>query len=180
MLLVVRTSLSPQGSVLQTAIAYISGNFVAYLLIGIGLFSTLNLFTLPGYTSKVIAILAIAVALISLFSKLPKQTRPLIKKILSAITSPYAAFIAGAVISVIELPCSGGPYFLALTLMSQYLMSQAEVLVYLVIYNLIFVLPLVVVLTFYSVTKSVNIPKNYIRYASAVLMVIMGIVLFFI
>jgi cytochrome c biogenesis protein CcdA len=179
LLLVVALSVS-SISVLKTGIAYILGNFVAYFLIGIGLFSTLNLFTLPAYTSKIIAILAIAVAVISLFSKLPKQTKPIIKSIISAITSPYAAFAAGAVISVIELPCSGGPYFLALTLMSQYLMSQSEVLIYLVIYNMIFVLPLVAVLVFYSATKSVDIPRNYIRYASAAIMVIMGIALFLI
>ncbi len=179
LLLVVALSVSSR-SVLKTGIAYIAGNFVAYFLIGIGLFSTLNLFTLPAYASKVIAILAIAVAVISLFSKLPKQTRPIIKSIISAITSPYAAFAAGAVISVIELPCSGGPYFLALTLMSQYLMSQSEVLIYLVIYNMIFVLPLVAVLVLYSATKSVNIPRNYIRYASAAIMAIMGIALFLI
>ncbi len=179
LLLVVTLSVSSR-SVIRTGAAYIMGNFVAYFLIGVGLFSTINMFRLPEYTSKVVAVLAIAVAIFSLFSKLPKQTRPVIKKIISAITSPYVAFVAGAVISVIELPCSGGPYFLALTLMSQYLMSQSEVLGYLLIYNLIFVLPLIAVLIFYFATKSVSIPRNYIRYASAAIMMIMGIALFLI
>ncbi len=166
-------------SIWKSGIAYIAGNFIAYFLIGMVVFSTLSLFSLPSYLPKVIAVLAIIVAIISLFSKLPAQTRPIIKKTIDAITSPYAAFGAGALLSTIELLCTGGPYFLALTLISQSRMTQAEVVPYLVIYNLIFVVPLVAVLILYSLTKSTNIPKNYIRYVSVALMIIIGIALFF-
>lgn len=167
-------------SIWRSGIAYIAGNFVAYLLIGFVVFSTLSLFSLPSYLPKVIAVLAIIVAIISLFSKLPVRTRPIIKRTIDAITSPYAAFGAGALLSTIELLCTGGPYFLALTLISQSRMTQLEVVPYLIVYNLIFVLPLVAVLFAYSLTKSTNIPKNYIRYISVALMIIIGIALFFI
>ena len=45
---------------------------------------------------------------------------------------------------------------------------------------MILVLPLVAVIVLYYATKSVDIPRNYIRYASAAIMVIMGIALFLI
>jgi cytochrome c biogenesis protein CcdA len=161
----------------KTGIAYILGNFIAYLAIGFGLFTILQQFNLPIYTSKVIGALAIVLAVVSLFAKLPDQTKPYIKRLLTAATSPYFAFFAGAGISAIELPCTGGPYFLALTLMTQYKIAGLETLGYLIVYNLIFVLPLVAVLLAYWFLKSPQIPKQYIRWGSAILMILIGIIL---
>lgn len=161
----------------KTGIAYILGNFIAYLAIGFGLFTILQQFNLPIYTSKVIGALAIALAVISLFAKLPDQTKPYIKRLLTAATSPYFAFFAGVAISAIELPCTGGPYFLALTLMSQYKVTGLQTLGYLIVYNLIFVLPLVAVLLVYRFFESPQIPKQYIRWGSAILMILIGILL---
>jgi cytochrome c biogenesis protein CcdA len=161
----------------KTGIGYILGNFVAYLAIGFGLFTILQQFNLPIYTSKVIGALAIALAVVSLFAKLPDQTKPYIKRLLTAATSPYFAFFAGAAISAIELPCTGGPYFLALTLMSQYKITGLQTLGYLIVYNIIFVLPLVAVLLAYWFFESPQIPKQYIRWGSAILMILIGIML---
>jgi cytochrome c biogenesis protein CcdA len=176
LLLIVALS-AASGRVLTTGGAYIAGNFIAYVLIGFGLFSILRQFQLPFYTSKVIGALAIIVAILSLFTKIPVSQRPTVKKLIEGATSPPAAFLAGAVISAIELPCTGGPYFLALTLMSQYSLSQVEVLGYLLLYNLIFVLPLVLILVLYMFARSPKIPRNYIRYASAIAMLIVGVFL---
>jgi cytochrome c biogenesis protein CcdA len=176
-LLLLIVALSATGRVLRTGGSYIAGNFVAYLLIGFGLFAILRQFQLPYYTSKVIGVLSIVVAIISLFSKIPASQRPTVKKLIDGATSPPAAFLAGAVISAIELPCTGGPYFLALTLLSQYKLSQFEVLGYLLFYNLIFVLPLVLILALYLFARSPKIPKNYIRYASAIAMLVIGVIL---
>jgi cytochrome c biogenesis protein CcdA len=164
-------------SVWKTGIAYILGNFLVYIAIGFGLFTVLQQFNLPTYTSKVIGAAAIILAVISLFSKLPEQSKPTIKKLLTAATSPYFAFVAGAAISAIELPCTGGPYFLALTLIREYNITGVHILGYLILYNLIFVLPLVAVLLVYGFAKSPKIPKKYIRWISALLMVIMGAIL---
>jgi cytochrome c biogenesis protein CcdA len=176
LLLIVALS-AAAGRILATGGAYIAGNFVVYLLIGFGLFSLLRQFQLPYYTSKVIGALAIVVAIISLFSKIPVSQKPTVKKLIDGATSPPAAFLAGGIISAIELPCTGGPYFLALTLMSQYNLSQFEVLGYLLLYNLIFVMPLVVILVLFMLARSPKIPRNYIRYVSAVAMLIIGVIL---
>lgn len=176
LLLIVALS-AAAGRILPTGAAYIAGNFVAYVLIGFGLFALLRQFQLPYYTSKIIGALAIVVAIISLFSKIPVSQKPTVKKLINGATSPPAAFLAGGIISAIELPCTGGPYFLALTLMSQYSLSQFEVLGYILLYNLIFVMPLVVILALFMFARSPKIPRNYIRYASAAAMLIIGVVL---
>jgi cytochrome c biogenesis protein CcdA/glutaredoxin len=162
-------------SVWKTGFAYILGNFLSYLAIGFGLFTILQQFNLPTYTTKVVGVLAIGLAFVSLFIKLPDRSKPTIKRLIDTATSPYFAFLVGVGISAIELPCTGGPYFLALTLLTQYGITGLGILGYLLLYNLIFVLPLVVVLLVYRFAKSPNIPKQYIRIVSAVLMLIMGI-----
>jgi cytochrome c biogenesis protein CcdA len=165
------------GGVWKTGISYILGNFVAYLLIGVGLFTVLSQFNLPEYTSKVLGALSIFLAVYTLYSKLPGQSRPTIKKLIQAATSPVFAFFAGAAISAIELPCTGGPYILALTLVREYNLSQLSTIGYLLLYNTIFVLPLVAVLLAYHFANAPSIPKKYIRWVSAFLMFVMGAVL---
>jgi cytochrome c biogenesis protein CcdA len=179
LLLLIVTISTTSASLWKAGLAYILGNFAAYLAIGFGMFTLLQQFHLPAYTTKVVAVLAIIVAIVSLYSKLPVQTKPTIKRLIAGITSPIFAFIAGAIISIIELPCSGGPYFLTLTLMSQYQITQLQLLAYLLFYNIIFVLPLVAVLLLYLLTKSPKIPKKYIRWTSAIVMFVMGVILFF-
>lgn len=165
------------ASVWKTGVAYIAGNFVAYLIIGFGLFNFLQQFEMPTYLNKVIGVAAILLAIYTLFSKIPAQSRPVIKKLINKSTTAPLAFLAGAAISAIELPCTGGPYFLALALMTQYKMGSAEVLTYLLFYNLIFVLPLVAVLLLWGRGIAPRIPKNYIRIASAALMFFVGIII---
>jgi cytochrome c biogenesis protein CcdA len=162
-------------SVWKTGFAYILGNFLSYLAIGFGLFTILQQFNLPTYTTKVVGVLAIVLAFVSLFIKLPNRSKPTIKRLIDTATSPYFAFLVGVGISAIELPCTGGPYFLALTLLTQYGITGLGILGYLLLYNLIFVLPLVVVLLVFRFAESPDIPKRYKRIVSAVLMLIMGI-----
>lgn len=176
LLLMVTISFSTRA-IWKTGGAYILGNFIAYFLVGYGLLTILQSFNLPQYTSKVVAIAAIALSAYALVSRLPSQTRPFIKKVISSISSPLFAFPAGMIISLIELPCSGGPYFLAMTLISQYRVTQLELFVYLFVYNLIFVLPLLVVLSLYMFMDKPAIPKHFIRYASAVVMLVVGVIL---
>lgn len=176
LLLVVAIGASSAG-IWKTGGAYIAGNFVAYLAIGFGLFSILQQFEMPAYVNKIIGVAAILLAVYTLFSKIPAQSRPVVKKLINKSTTVPLAFLAGAVISAIELPCTGGPYFLALALMTQYDMGSAEVLAYLLFYNLIFVLPLVAVLVLWGRGIAPRVPKNYIRLVSAALMFAVGIII---
>ncbi|OPY39082.1 MAG: Cytochrome C biogenesis protein transmembrane region [Methanoregula sp. PtaU1.Bin051] len=56
-----------------------------------------------------------------------------------------SAIILGAVVSMVELPCTGGVYLAILGLLGDR-MTLAEGIPYLLLYNLIFVLPLILIL----------------------------------
>lgn len=59
--------------------------------------------------------------------------------------SPIAAFLFGIFVTLIELPCTGAPYLAVLTLMS--FMAFSKALPLLVVYNLVFVLPLIFIIS---------------------------------
>ncbi|MFA7304301.1 MAG: cytochrome c biogenesis protein CcdA, partial [Methanoregula sp.] len=75
---------------------------------------------------------------------IPASRKEQIDRYILRATLP-AAFVLGIFVGIFELPCTGGIYLAILGLVStQY--TLAEGLPYLVLYNLIFVLPLVVIL----------------------------------
>ncbi len=91
------------------------------------------------------------------------------------------SFILGVFVSLVELPCTGAVYLAALTMMSQQGMSPVNIL-YLVIYNIIFVLPLfvILILVFKGVTSSAaemwrEKHKELMRLAVGLLLIIMGV-----
>ena len=55
------------------------------------------------------------------------------------------AFLAGVILTLIELPCTGAPYLAVLTLMSQSGYGYVTALPLLLLYNLVFVLPLALI-----------------------------------
>ncbi len=65
----------------------------------------------------------------------------------------YTAFLLGIFVAFVELPCTGAVYLAVLTLMAEKSVS-ANTLFYLIIYNLIFVLPLWLIL--WSVYKGMH------------------------
>jgi cytochrome c biogenesis protein CcdA len=78
--------------------------------------------------------------------EVPMSRRPLMQKIVKQVVSPFGAFVIGIIVSLFLLPCSSGPY---LTILG-YLSSENQTLnlwgyIYLTVYNLIFVLPMVLI-----------------------------------
>lgn len=140
---------------LFTGLSFIAGLFVAYFVFGIGLASGLRFFTRYALIFHlVIGIFAIGVGFyyIKQFIWPPKNTVCVAgvcasdsrtARILAKITSIPSAFIAGLIISVIELPCTGGPYFFALGVLST--LPKTILIPWLLYYNLVFVLPLLVI-----------------------------------
>lgn len=61
-------------------------------------------------------------------------------------SSLLAAFFFGTIVTLIELPCTGAPYLAILSLMSQSGMAFLNSLTLLLLYNLIFVLPLIIII----------------------------------
>ncbi len=133
---------------------YIFGIFLAYLLIGLGILKALHLFGVPNFMGLVGAIILVIFGLLNVFEVLiPKF--PSILKIPHAAHGKMAryidhaslptAFVLGALVGVCEFPCTGGPYLMILGLLHDNA-TFFKGFNYLLLYNLIFVLPLVIIL----------------------------------
>jgi len=78
--------------------------------------------------------------------EIPLSWRPTMKKIINRATSPLGAFFVGFVVSLFELPCTGGPYIVILGLLAKEV-TRATGIIYLLLYNLVFVMPLIILST---------------------------------
>jgi len=133
---------------------YISAIFLTYLLLGLGFLSTVLL--LSGYhlVGKVAAVAAIGMGLWTLRDffvprarwKLgpPRSLHPHLRSSLQA-TTPAAIFGGGVLVALCTIPCSGGVYLGILALLSAQ-GSYAAGAGYLLLYNLMFIAPLLAVL----------------------------------
>jgi len=146
-------------AVLKLGIAFIAGLYLAYYSIGLGALKTLELVGLAPILHKTVGIIAIILGLMSLRdaiwykkeqcwlceNKDPKTLRGKLQKMLGSVATPIGAFILGLLVTLVELPCTGGPYLFVLGLLSNgvSLLKAGLILLY---YNLIFILPLVIIL----------------------------------
>ena len=134
---------------------YISSVFAVYLLAGVGLtyyFSTLPL-ALAEYISIAVGVLIIFAGLLEIkdffwYGRWFSLTIPraFVKKIhnYASKTTIFGVIFLGAFVSAVELPCTGAPYLAIITLLSQNFDITAFML--LVLYNVVFVSPLIVIL----------------------------------
>ena len=169
---------------------YILSVFTVYLLAGLGL--TYFFTTLPLAVTEYIAIsvgsLIILAGIVEVkdyfwYGKWFSLTIPpsLAKKIhdyASKVTITGVIFL-GAFVSAVELPCTGAPYLAIITLLSQYFDITAFLL--LIFYNIIFVLPLILILLFVAFGKNLHRVKKwkqenrpYMRLLAGLLLIVMG------
>jgi cytochrome c biogenesis protein CcdA len=128
--------------------------FVMYALYGIGLLQIIYALGIEAQVRMVLKVLLVLMALVELnayFSykqgfvsmEMPMKLRPIAKKTLQSIESPIMVIPAAALCSVLLLPCSSGPYVAALAILSQY--SFWMQLSFLIYYNLLFTLPMLLI-----------------------------------
>ena len=142
------------SNVLQIGAAYITGIFLIYLMIGLGLLETLHLFDTPHFMAKVGAAALVLLGLVNLANHfvpafkvrlgIPGAAHRRIALLMERASMP-TAFALGGLVGVCEFPCTGGPYLMAIGLLH----DQATYFTgagYLVLYNAIFVLPLALIL----------------------------------
>lgn len=136
-----------------SAASFIFSVFLTYMLVGIGIVKALTFLGISDIVRNFVGILAILVGILNLkdfffygaggfATEIPQTWRPCLFSLLRKATTPWASFALGSVVTLIELPCTGGPYFFALGILSKWGMSPVF-FAYLIFYNLIFVLPLV-------------------------------------
>lgn len=148
---------------------YILGIFAVYLSIGLGLLQVLHIFNVPHFMSKVGAGLLILFGLINILESIfpnfpisfsiPHSAHEKMNKLVSKVSLP-AMFLLGALVGLCEFPCTGGPYLSAVGLLhdTQTYWAGAG---YLLIYNLIFILPLVVILALASNKTAVSAVSTF-------------------
>ena len=156
-LLILLTTLLATGNkrrAMHAGIAFTISIYIAYFLFGLGLFSALQISGLSYWFYKVIGFLAVIIGLANIkdffwygaggfVMEIPRKWRPNLKKMLSEVTSPLGAFVLGFVVCLFELPCTGGPYIVILGLLAEK-MTLVSSIPLLLLYNVFFVLPLLV------------------------------------
>lgn len=181
-------------NVLKMGGVYIFGIFLVYVLIGLGVLQTLHIFSTPHFMAKVGAILLLILGSINLINefwpgfpvklRIPHAAHEKIAILMENGSLP-TAFLLGTLVGICEFPCSGGPYVMILGLLhdnATYLRGLA----YLVVYNLIFVLPLAVILLIASDKNLLNKVQEWqqkerrgMRFWSGVAMIALAIIILF-
>lgn len=143
-----------RSGVLAIGGAYILGIFLIYLVIGLGLLQTLHIFDTPHFMAKVGASLLIALGLINITKEfypafplklaIPHAAHRKIAVLMEKASVPTAV-VLGGLVGLCEFPCTGGPYLMVLGLLHDHATYYTGA-AYLTLYNLIFVLPLVLIL----------------------------------
>ena len=172
---------------------YIAAVFSLYLLSGLGLFSLVHLTGVSTILAYLGAVVAIVLGLVSVIDvmrhkdafllAIPASRKEQIDQYIQRSTLP-AAFCLGILVGLFELPCTGGIYLAILGLVSSNY-TLAEGLPYLILYNLIFILPLVVILVL--VTFGLNPEhadawrvrhRRALRLLVGIAMILLGVLIF--
>ena len=170
---------------------YIAGIFLAYFLIGLGLLQVFS-FGTPHFAARFSGALVVILGLFNIL----RFFRPEIKgfglpsgakkqiAVLAEKASIPSAFLLGIIVGVCSFGCTAGIYFSIIGLL---MTNKAMGMAYLLLYNLMFVLPLIVIL-FVSTNKTAadkigekNIGKSkYLTLAAGIAMAALGVILLFV
>jgi len=153
-LLALLMSTGDKSTALRSGVSFIISIFIVYLLFGFGIFKVIQIAGLSFWFYKGVGALALIIGVLGIRdyfvpgeagSSVPNIFRPFLRKILAGVTNPVGAFIAGIFVTLFELPCTGGPYLYVLGMLAEKA-TEAIAIPILIYYNIIFILPLVLIL----------------------------------
>lgn len=140
-------------TIVTFGIFYIGAVYVTYFMIGLGLLKVVDIFQVPFFFAKITALIAIIFGLLNikeyfwpnspLTIRIPMKFRQQASDWAHKATIP-AAIVLGALIALHEFPCSGAVYLVILGYLSKN-ESFIKGVGYLLVYNLVFVLPLLII-----------------------------------
>ncbi|MDO8633359.1 MAG: cytochrome c biogenesis protein CcdA [Candidatus Wildermuthbacteria bacterium] len=173
---------------------YILGIFLVYLFIGLGILQTLHFFNTPHFMAKVGAFLLIAFGAVSLINeffpafpiklRIPHAAHQKMAELVEK-GSILTAFLLGGLVGLCEFPCTGGPYLMVLGLLHDQA-TYLKGLGYLILYNLIFVLPLALILSIGSNKALLDKVQSWqrekrilMRFGGGIAMIALGFAIFF-
>ena len=139
---------------LHAGLAFSCSIFLSYYLMGLGLYAAVQAAGLTRAMYYAIAALAILIGLFNLKDYLwygrwfamevPVRWRPAMKRLIGGVASVPGAFLVGFAVSLFLLPCTSGPYIVILGLLAK-TADAAGAALWLLLYNAIFVLPMVLI-----------------------------------
>ncbi|MCK4840735.1 MAG: hypothetical protein KAT04_02495 [Methylococcales bacterium] len=185
---------SNKTMLLQLGITYILTVYIVYTLSGLGLIwfqVTLIRYGFAEIVGIIVGALVITLGLIEIKDffwygkgislEISPQYKEKITKMAEKI-SWLGIITIGAFVAMVELPCTGGPYLAITAILAKSFDMQA--LIYLFIYNVIFILPLLVILLLlYFGTSSLKLKqwrqrnRKWMNLSSGLLMISLGALL---
>jgi len=183
-----------RAKILKIGGIYIAGVFIAYFLIGLGILQALHFFNTPHFMAKVGAALLIALGAINLANeffpafpiklRIPHAAHHKMAELMERASVP-TAFLLGGLVGLCEFPCTGGPYLMILGLLHDRA-TYLKGLGYLGLYNLIFILPLAIILLVASDRKLLEKARAWqrsenrlMRFAGGIAMMLLGGIIFY-
>jgi len=163
---------------IYVGIAFTTAVFLTYFLVGLGVFQFVQSLSVFSVFSQVlyilIAALAFGLGVLSLYDfikarrgeikevvlQLPRFLKQRIHKTIREKTRTerfvFAAFIAGGIVSLLELACTGQVYLPTLCFVVSVPELRTNALFYLALYNVMFILPLATIfsLTYFGTTSA--------------------------
>lgn len=176
-------------NVIKLGSIYIFTIFIFYFISGFGLIFVIEKIRMPKIFYLIIGIILILWGLINIKDyfwynrwlklEIPKSSVGLIVNLLKKSTL-ISTFSLGLLVGIIEVPCSGGVYLGLISIISSMGVSL-KTFILLLLYNLIFILPLViiVILFYYSfslekIHKWKEKNKKNSRLVTGILLILMG------
>lgn len=115
-----------RSGILKLGGVYILGVFLIYMLIGLGVLKTFDIFGVPHFMAKFGAAILIIFGAINLINeffpsfpvklRIPSASKETIAKLMHKASLP-AVFLLGGLVGIFEFPCTGGPYLMVLGLL---------------------------------------------------------------
>ena len=152
---------SKRKNILLAGLAFVASVFIMYLIYGLIIIKSFQL--IQALTSvriwlyKILGIVAIILGCFKLRdflrAKAVCKVSSKVNKVISKITSPGGAFLVGAFVTIFLLPCTIGPYIICGGILSA--QCLLEVFPLLLLYNLIFILPMLamVLIIYFGLSK---------------------------
>ncbi|MBN2734380.1 MAG: hypothetical protein JXQ82_05965 [Methanomicrobiaceae archaeon] len=154
-LLMALTAAGSKKQIIILGFSYILAVFLFYITAGIGIMSVVSFTGFSLLFSLIAGAVAIAAGLINIAEgvyekspvslRIPLSSKEFIQSFIKKASVP-GVFILGILVGIFELPCTGGIYLAVLSLIASE-MTVYEGILYLIIYNLMFVLPLAIIVS---------------------------------
>lgn len=185
--------------ILLGGFSFILAVFIGYTIYGliiIQLFRSFSVYmaNIAIYLKYLLAVLAIVLGIFNIkdyiyykpggiATEMPLKFRPFVKLMIKKITGPVGAFFVGIFITLFLLPCTMGPYVIALG--NLYDLNLLKILPHILIYNLIFTIPMILITfgVYFGISSAEKVSEwrdrniKRIHLAAGIILLILGILM---